>query len=372
MAEPADKALAATFFLFLCAMPGSAQHVVSLPAAMADPGVQVESVMEGLDYSEGPAVDPEGNLFFSEEPDLDNGRIWKVTPEGVKSIYKDPSLGSNGLEFDNQGRLHIAMLDSVLRIEPDGRTTVLAATGGTDAKGETLNLARVNDLSVSSTGALFFTNLDGNTLFHRGTDGGIRTWIFNKANGVDWIEDKSILFIGSVSSAGLQKCKVDNAAGEVSGCARFAGPTDGLTVDANGNVYRASWQEGQVFVHDSTGVQLGFIAIDAKEVEGKRFSRGKGGNTSNCHFGGPDGKTLFITGDGGCYQVRLKVAGRLRPGQPASIFAGHRGQVVLPGARARVRFRSGGGRGADLPWAAGMYFLNGPEGVSALDGKRLP
>ncbi|HKP95328.1 MAG TPA: SMP-30/gluconolactonase/LRE family protein [Fibrobacteria bacterium] len=349
-----------------------AQHVVSLPPELADPGTQVESVLEGLAYSEGPTVDPAGNLYFSEDPDVNDGRIWKITPDGTKSIYKDPSRGSNGLEMDNQGRLHIAMLDSVLRIEPDGKTTVLAAKSGT------LNLGRVNDLSLSSTGTLFFSNLSGNTLFFRGMDGQIRTQNFYGVNGVEWIEEKSILY---VASEGLQRCAVDNATGEVGACTYFAGWTDGLTVDANGNVYRASRSEGRIIVHDSTGNQLGYIAIAAKEVQGKRYSPGSVGNASNCHFGGADGKTLFITGDGGCYKVGLKVAGRLRPGQAGSGLSRFRiGSASAPGADLRKRAWSAEASGFLFAAPAGeKVLLNGRRALSiapvaraALPGTAVP
>lgn len=335
-----------------CLAAGAAwsQHVVSLPAHLADPAAQVENVHIGLAYSEGPAVDPAGNLFFSEDPDVNDGRIWKITPQGVKSVYKEPSRGSNGLEFDNQGRLHIAMLDSVLRIETDGRTTVLAS------RSATLALARVNDLSIGSSGALFFSNLNGNTVFFRGADGQIRTRNFNGPNGVEWIEEKGILYI---ASGGLQKCKVDNATGEIGACASFAGGTDGLTTDVNGNVYRASWSDGRVFVHDSTGTQLGYIGISSIEVQGKRFSQGTRGNASNCHFGGPDRKTLFITGDGGCYKVQLKVAGRVRPGGATG--------VRLPGLPAKAG--KGSRHGGACFGTSGIYFLDPRLNRVAADGR---
>lgn len=291
-----------------------AQHSFTLPADLADPGVQVQDVFVGLHYSEGPAVDVNGNLFFSENPDTDVGIIWKITPDGVKTNTKEPSRGSNGLEFDNQQRLHIAMKDSLLRIESDGKVTALA--GGT-AGGK--SLARVNDLSISSTGAVFFTNLNGNTVFYRGTDGQFKTRDFQGCNGIEWLEEKSTLYIGGGS---LQKCSVNNATGEIGTCARFAGGTDGLTVDVQGNVWRASWSDGKVFVHDSTGRELGSITINSAQVNGKRFSNGAMGNASNCHFGGPDLKTLFITGDGGLYKIQLKVAGRRRPGWPSATAIG--------------------------------------------------
>lgn len=330
-----------------------AAHVVQLPQQIADPGVQVEDVHVGLSYSEGPAVDQQGNVFFSEDPDVQVGRIWKITPDGTKSVVKDPSRGANGLEIDNENRLNICMLDSVLRIEADGKITVLAATGQGG-----LNLGRVNDLTIASNGAMFFSNLNGNTVFYRSPEGQIRTRNFNGANGVEWIEEKGFLYIATMQ--GLRKCQVNNQTGEIGTCNDFAGGTDGLTTDVEGNVYRASWTDGKVFVHDSTGRQLGTITIDSKEVQGKRFSRGNMGNTSNCHFGGPDRKTLFITGDGGLYKVQLKIAGRLRPGAPTAIHR-MRGNSTLAARPTRAAVH----RGA----TAWLYFRAG-DAVSA-DGRAI-
>lgn len=342
---------------FMWAAPAvQSAHQVNLPASLAAPGAQVVDVHVGLSYSEGVAVDPDGNVFFSEDPDVDNGRIWKITPQGVKSVYKDPSRGSNGLEFDNEGRLHICMHDSLLRVEKDGKVTVLHAST------PSASIGRVNDLSINSAGAVFFTNLNGNTLFFRNTSGQITTKTFSGVNGVEWIEEKSIVY---VASGGLQKCKVDNATGALSDCAVFAGgtdgATDGLTTDVQGNVWHANWSLGKVFVSDSTGKELGSISIDAAPVAApKRSSSGAMGNTDNCHFGGPDNKTLFITGDGGLYKIDLLVAGRNRPGWPASTSP-----IVIPTARA-AKMRVG----ARVDDPARFLLRLGEGNAVRLDGRR--
>jgi gluconolactonase len=331
-------------------------HQVNLPASLAAPGAQVVDVHVGLSYSEGVNVDPDGNVFFSEDPDVDNGRIWKITPQGVKSVYKDPSRGSNGLEFDNEGRLHICMHDSLLRVEKDGKVTVLHAST------PSASIGRVNDLSINSAGAVFFTNLNGNTLFFRNTAGTITTRTFQGVNGVEWIEEKSIVY---VASGGLQKCKVDNATGVLSNCAVFVaspnGDTDGLTVDVLGNVWHANWGQGKVFVSDSTGKELGSISIDAAPVAApKRSTSGAMGNTDNCHFGGPDNKTLFITGDGGLYKIDLLVAGRNRPGWPTSSS-----RILIPTVRAA------GLRTGDRLADPARFLLEAGKGIAVgADGRR--
>jgi gluconolactonase len=335
--------------LLLAAPSAYSAHVVNLPTSLAEAGTQVVDVHVGLAYSEGPAVDPAGNLFFSENPDVDTGQIWKITPDGTKSVFKKPSRGSNGLEFDNQGRLNIAMNDSLIRVELDGKVTPLYSSQ------PMADIGRVNDLSISSAGAIFFTNLNGNTLFFRNAAGTTTSRNFSSVNGVEWIEEKGIVY---VASNGLQKCKVDNATGALTGCASFAGATDGLTTDVEGNVYRANWGEGKLYVNDSTGKELGSITIDAAPVPGKRYTNGAGGNVSNCHFGGPDLKTLFITGDGGLYKVQLKVAGRRRPNWPTSA-------LLAPASRNRTAMPR-------LVRVEGMFRAESPRGPVLLDGRLDP
>jgi sugar lactone lactonase YvrE len=229
------------------------------------------------------------------------------------------------------------MLDSMIRVEPGGQVTVLHASQ------PGAGIGRVNDVSISSSGAMFFTNLNGNTLFSRNPTGTITTRNFNGVNGVEWIEEKNIVY---VASGGLQKCTVNPTTGALTNCAAFAGSgsaanTDGLTTDVNGNVWRANWGEGRFYVHDSTGRQLGTITIEAAAPpSGKRFTNGAGGNASNCHFGGPDMKTLYMTGDGGLYSLKVKVAGRRRPQWPTAV--GRDVRLAEPRSAARVIWKRNG------------------------------
>lgn len=80
--------------------------------------------------------------------------------------------------------------------------------------------------------------------------------------------------------------------------ARMDGP-DGATVDCAGNIYWASFDDGEVHVFNPAGQELGTVSA--------------GRNTTNAAFGGPDGRTLFVTsgrtGDFGLFSVRLAVPG---------------------------------------------------------------
>src|SRR3712207_1775582 len=64
-------------------------------------GQQFE-VAASLAFTEGPAVDRDGNVFFTE---IVTQRIMKLTPAGVMSVWRENSNVANGLLIDGQNRL---------------------------------------------------------------------------------------------------------------------------------------------------------------------------------------------------------------------------------------------------------------------------
>ena len=288
----------------------------NLPLEFADPGVKVQAVMRqapnggrNLGYSEGPVADLEGNLYFTEDNE-GLGNIWKVTSAGVSSnFYSGPGM-PNGLEFDNSGKMFSAELAAV--------ATYDVKVGGSSRTKLTMSVTldpqiRVNDVSVGSNGGVWFTNHSrGNQYFYRNPSGQVTVYN-NEAplgvpvpNGIEWIEEKKLLLVCSSSDNKVYQFdvgldfKVSNR--KVFGSVPVP---DGLTVDANGNVYVASYGTGKVYVFGQAGGDvLGMIDV----------MTGGDKNISNCTFGGPGNKTLFMTGTQGAYKFQLKIAGRMRPG----------------------------------------------------------
>jgi len=66
------------------------------------PGAKIEKLSGGFDFTEGPAVDKVGNIFFTDQP---NNRIMKWSVDGKLSTFLKPSGRSNGLYFDDDGYL---------------------------------------------------------------------------------------------------------------------------------------------------------------------------------------------------------------------------------------------------------------------------
>src|SRR6478752_9595746 len=58
---------------------------------------QLDTIQTGFSFTEGPAVDKQGNVFFTDQP---NNKIWKYDTEGKLSVFLDSAGRSNGMYFD--------------------------------------------------------------------------------------------------------------------------------------------------------------------------------------------------------------------------------------------------------------------------------
>ncbi len=110
-----------------------------------------ERVLEGFRFTEGPAFDAAGNLYFTDIPE---SKIYKYTPDGELSVYIENTGGANGLFFDDDGNLLACAggARQVVRYDADGNKTVLL-----DAyEGKKLNSP--NDLWIDADGGIYFTD----------------------------------------------------------------------------------------------------------------------------------------------------------------------------------------------------------------------
>ncbi|MFB0555872.1 MAG: SMP-30/gluconolactonase/LRE family protein, partial [Phycisphaerae bacterium] len=87
-------------------------------------GAKVEKLAGGFQFTEGPAVDAEGNIYFT---DIPNNRIHKWSLDGKLSTFLENSRGANGLFFDKAGNLVACEGGGrqLVSIDPNGQVTVL-------------------------------------------------------------------------------------------------------------------------------------------------------------------------------------------------------------------------------------------------------
>jgi gluconolactonase len=113
----------------------------------------VERIATGMRWAEGPVYFPAGRyVLFS---DIPNNRIMRLCEDdGHLSVYRQPSMNSNGNTIDREGRLITCEHSGrrVTRTELDGSITIIAD----QYNGKKLNSP--NDAAVAS---------DGSNLVHR-------------------------------------------------------------------------------------------------------------------------------------------------------------------------------------------------------------
>jgi len=265
------------------------------------PGAKVEKLAGDFLFTEGPAADAQGNVFFTDQP---NDRILKWSVEGKLTTFMQPCGRSNGLCFDGQGNLWACAdeKNELWCIDPAGKVTVVVK----DYQGRLLN--GPNDVWVRPDGGIYFTDpFYKRPYWKRGPKEQDKECVYFlspdrqklvrvvvdlvQPNGVIGTPDGKALYVADI---GGRKTYVYDIRpdGTLSGKRLFCEMgSDGMTLDSEGNVYLTG--KG-VFVFDPRGKQIEHIAVDEPW-------------TANVCFGGKDGRTLFITASKAFYGVSMRV-----------------------------------------------------------------
>jgi len=333
--------LAVALALFVQPVPGgaflvglaSAQSAVAAPASepafesFLPEGSKPVVIAEGLRWAEGPVWIPDGGyLLFSDVP---NNRIHRWSDGTDASVFLEPSggtvtegfreRGSNGLKrgpassiiVADQGNRGVALIDLQTRTK-----RLLAERYA----GKRLNSP--NDVAVGPDGSIWFTDppyglegldasplkeQDANGVYRLAPDGRVTRIESQLAfpNGLAFALDGRTLYVSNsdpknpvIMAYGLasnSRIESRRVLADFSGAAKDGKPglPDGITVDEHGNL----WATGPGGVH--------ILAPDGRELG--LISHGKA--ISNCTFGGPDGRTLFMTASDQVLALRTNVRG---------------------------------------------------------------
>jgi len=267
------------------------------------PGAQLQQISNQFKFTEGPAVDRQGNIYFTDQP---NDKIWKYDTAGKLSVFMDKTGRSNGLYFDRAGNLIACadLKDELWSISPDKKVTVLL----TDFKGHRLN--GPNDLWIDPKGGIYFTDpyyqrdywtrtkpdIDGQKVYYLAkgakeaveVDGNLK-----QPNGIVGTPDGRHLYVADIGDNKTYKYAI-NADGTLGNRQLLLSQgSDGMTLDSQGNLYLSG--KG-VTVYDPTGKKMGNIPVPSQWV-------------GNVCFGGKDRKTLFITASEAVYTLQMNVKG---------------------------------------------------------------
>jgi gluconolactonase len=290
----------------------------------------VERVATGMRWAEGPVYFAAGRyVLFS---DIPNNRIMRFSEDdGHLSVYRQPSMNSNGNTIDREGRLITCEHSGrrVTRTELDGSITIIADK----FNGKKLNSP--NDAVVASDGSIWFTDpVYGIGGYYEGIkaepeqekhnvyrvdpkSGDVKVVVddFVEPNGIALSPDEKKLYVldtgftdGPDNPSHIRAFNLDVAAGKVSNSKVFAempkpSITDGVRCDTEGRVWcSVGWgdpNEDGVRCYTPNGELLGKIHIPE--------------TVANLCFGGQQRNRLYICGSTSLYAVYTSVQGAMKP-----------------------------------------------------------
>ena len=313
-----------------------------LAAQMFAPGAKLEKLYTGGHLTEGAAVAPDGSVYFSDitftkETTMQAGHILRFDPRtGKTSVYRSPSGMSIGIKFDARGQMIVAEGADfggrrITRTDlTTGKSVIVAAL----FEGKPFNSP--NDVAIDLQGRIYFS--DPRYLGHEPIEqpvmavyridpnGKVSRIITdaNKPNGVAISPDQKTLYVvtnddgllgfdqlpkGVPSRKGRMELVAYNL--KPDGSATFRkmlvnyspedGP-DGLTCDAEGNIYAAVRNEKRfgISVYSPEGKELSYLATPERPT--------------NVGFGrGREATTLYITAGGSLYRIKTVKPGYQLP-----------------------------------------------------------
>lgn len=262
------------------------------------PGATVEKLAGGFTFTEGPAVDEGGNIYFS---DIPNNRIHRWLLSGTLETFRENSGGANGLFFDKRRNLLACEGGGrrLVSINPPGdEVTVLADS----YQGKRFN--SLNDLWIDPKGGIYFSDprygrrrddmeQDGEHVYYLSPDRKKLIRLIDdmvRPNGIIGTIDGRLLYVAD-HGAGKTFVYTISEDGTLSNKKLFAPEgSDGMTIDNEGNIYLTT---SVVAVYNRKGKKIEEIEVPERPA--------------NVCFGGKNRQTLFITARTSLYSIKMRV-----------------------------------------------------------------
>jgi gluconolactonase len=258
-----------------------------------DPSSSWELVSEGHKFTEGPAVSPSGEVFFT---DIPNNRIHKIDATGKVTVFKEDTGAANGLMFGPDGKLYACQngRKRIVAYSMDGAETVIAE--GVES----------NDLVVTVKGDIYFTDPSNQQVWH--IDAARNKRVAHKGierpNGIMLSPDQSLLTVADSRGKWVWSFQIQPDGSLANGQPFYRLETpdessvsgaDGMTMDSLGYLYVTTRMGLQIC--DQPGRVVGII------------NKPHPGSLSNAVLAGPELKTLYVTAGDRVYRRNLRRQG---------------------------------------------------------------
>lgn len=286
------------------------------------PGAALVRLADGFGFTEGPATAPNGDVYFTDQP---NDRIlrWRVANDdglaGEVEVFLEGAARANGLAFDGAGRL------LTCAEERNELRAIDVETRATSALVRTFDGARLNgpnDLWVHPSGAVYFTDpyyqrawwtrtaseLGTSDVYRAAPataapdlrrESGSRAVMrvasdFERPNGIVGTPDGRTLYVSDLGRGETWAFDIAPDGALAGRRLVIALGSDGMALDERGRLYLTG--DGVTVVDPRSGEVVAKIPVPESW-------------TANVTFGGRDRRTLFITAKGALYALRMAVRG---------------------------------------------------------------
>jgi len=282
-------------------LPAVAQGVDT--TGLVKPGATLVQVSKQFTFTEGPAVDRYGNIYFTDQP---NDKIWEYDTSGRLSVFLEKTGRANGMYFNKDGNLLACAdeKDELWSIDPAKKITVLLR----DFNGHKLN--GPNDLWIDKMGGIYFTDpyyqrdywerkkpdLDRQDVYYLPKNSSqpvVVDSLLKQPNGIVGTPDGKYLYVADIAGNKTYRYEIRKN-GRLSNRQLFVPQgSDGMTLDKKGNLYITG---RGVTIYDQTGKKLAVIPVPSNWV-------------GNICFGGKERNILFITASESVYTLQMSVKG---------------------------------------------------------------
>ena len=286
----------------------------------------VTRIPDEATFSEGPAVDRAGNVYFTNIP---ANKIYKWDAwKKELTVFRENTQSANGLRFDMQGNLLVCegATGSVIKIEmKSGERKVLANS----FRGR--GIQAPNDLDFDHRGNIYFSSRTNDPdlqkqnnrgLYLIDSSGYIRLLIYepdvHMPNGVVVSPNGDILYLieahpGADHNRKILAFDLDEH-GDLSNRRTlydfYPGRSgDGMCIDAKGNLYVAAGLHKTRNTSETLDTRPGIHVISPKG-ELLAFGETPEDTITNCTFGGKDLRTLYVTCGSLLLRMRTRIPGK--------------------------------------------------------------
>ena len=275
----------------------------SQDSTLYDRAIKPQLISKQFAFTEGPAVDKKGNIFFTDQP---NNQIWEYSIGGKLTLYMNKAGRPNGMYIDPKGNLVVCADEhnQLWQVKNGKKEKILLS----DYQGKLLN--GPNDLWIHPNGDIYFTDpyyqrpwwtrtkpdQDGQKVYYlpKGKTKAIMLDdSLKQPNGIVGSPDGKVLYVADIGGNKTYKYTI-NRNGRLSHKSLFINKgADGITLDERGDLYLAG---NGVTIFNPEGLQIGHIDVPEPW-------------TANICFGGKNKDVLFITASKAIYVMQMKVKG---------------------------------------------------------------